>query len=311
MCKIVKESSGHDQAPLDGSTQGSSGSNKNILTFATVSKVAIAPDIAWPTVILCISCWIVRYVILRAYQSNNISTISAVILCIITAFASFTPMHEAAHGNVATIKGGHKWLNLAVGVISGWNFPIPCIGFQLLHLKHHKYTNDSLNDPDHWSGSGSWFLLPLRWLTQEIIYYIIAVPQLVAKRSLALIDLIAMIAAVVVLSLMGFGQEVLWLWIIPGRLSIAVLAFAFDYLPHRNQHDKSLSMYKATHVTSLIGDVVAPLTVPLLYQNYHNIHHLAPYIPFYKYKAVWEHYKTELLSHGSMVVPIIGHEKSH
>ena len=284
-------------------------SNENILTFASVSKVAIAPEIAWPTVLLCISCWLTRFLILQAYLNSLISTQIALILSTIIIFVSFTPMHDAVHGSVATVKGGQKWLNLAVGIISAWNFPIPYVGFKLLHLKHHKYTNDPVNDPDHWSGSGSWFLLPLRWLSQELIYYIIAVPPLIQKRSWALIDLFGMITVLLSLTFFGFGKEVVWLWIIPGRLAALLLAFAFDYLPHRNQHDKFASIYQATHVTSLIGDIVAPLTIPLLFQNYHNIHHLVPYIPFYMYKVVWDQYKTELLNHGTNIMPIIGHKK--
>ena len=56
----------------------------------------------------------------------------------------------------------------------------------------------------------------------------------------------------------------------------------------------------------MIGGLLSPddgvdLTVPLLYQNYHNIHHLYPTIPFYKYPVMWRNHRKILLELGTPV----------
>jgi fatty acid desaturase len=90
------------------------------------------------------------------------------------------------------------------------------------------------------------------------------------------------------------------------------LAFSFDYLPHRpHTATRSRNPIKATSVTSLLTRTDAwLLSLPLLYQNYHNIHHIWPYLPFYKYSQAWAAMSTSLLELGTEVAPILSF-KSH
>ena len=69
---------------------------------------------------------------------------------------------------------------------------------------------------------------------------------------------------------------------------------------------RSESMIKATSVVSVMNEVTWPLTWPLLHQNYHNIHHLWPYIPFYYYSDVWVAYRNELMDLGTDIRPLLG-----
>ena len=57
----------------------------------------------------------------------------------------------------------------------------------------------------------------------------------------------------------------------------------------------------ATHATT--GAPSWFLTVVLLGQNMHNVHHLAPNVPFYKYAAVWRARRDELLARGTREIP--------
>jgi beta-carotene hydroxylase len=225
----------------------------------------------------------------------------------------FTPMHDASHGSIATVGSGHRYINDAVGVIAGVCFPLPYYAFKCLHLLHHKYTNDPVNDPDTFAGAGPWYFLPFRWMLIEVKQYHNYLPKVFALQrplfeSVASLTLMGgYVTAAVVATKRGYGTEVLYGWIFPGRIALALLAFAFDYLPHR-PHDvtRAESDYKATCVISVVGEWTSPLTYPLLYQNYHNIHHLAPYIPFYYYATIWHAAKTELLARGTVVKPLFG-----
>lgn len=144
----------------------------------------------------------------------------------------------------------------------------------------------------------------------EIKYYVVYLPKLHTRpRSeavQAILILVAMVLTIWALFSLGYGRTILWGWILPGRLATAFLAFFFDYLPHRpHLVSKRENPYVATSVTSLIGEYTSPLTWPLLHQNYHNIHHLAPYIPFYLYSTVWHRLKPELLAKGTKIKPIM------
>ncbi len=94
-------------------------------------------------------------------------------------------------------------------------------------------------------------------------------------------------------------------WIIPGRIAGVLLAFFFDYLPHRpHTHTGEADPYRATSVTSLFGENSDVLTPLLLGQNYHNIHHLAPFVPFYQYSTIWHAFKDELILKGTKIKSI-------
>jgi beta-carotene hydroxylase len=107
----------------------------------------------------------------------------------------------------------------------------------------------------------------------------------------------------------GFTTAVLFGWVLPGRIAIFFLALFFDYLPHRpHSHTRKENEYLATSLIALWPSKksVSLLTWPLLHQNYHNIHHLVPYIPFYMYEEVWEKYKDELEKQGTQTIPMFG-----
>lgn len=184
------------------------------------------------------------------------------------------------------------------------------------------------------------------------MYYIHYLPKLhtrpLSEAVGALTQLCLCFGSIIALYRHGFETEVLWGWLLPGKVAIAFLAFAFDYLPHRcpptisgpvpvpdpvpargpgdvtTHHllspsatpsalsskskqpvSRMESEYLATSVTSLCSQTDYPLlTWILLYQNYHNIHHLVPYIPFYTYSRVWIRFEKELLARGTAIQPI-------
>lgn len=72
-------------------------------------------------------------------------------------------------------------------------------------------------------------------------------------------------------------------WVLPARLAIFLLAFSFDYLPHRpHRVTAAENRFLATRIVDS-----RVLEVVLLAQNYHLIHHLYPAVPFYRYRQVW------------------------
>ena len=279
----------------------------SVYSPAQIAKYVSIPTIAWPTVLLVGNCCICIVGVAICLQKGFVSPYFASTVNTVLIFAVFTPMHDAAHGSVATSR--FRFVNTVVGNLAAACFPLPYPAFKHLHLLHHKHTNEEL-DPDLWAGAGPTLLLPLRWFSIEYKYYTSYLPKLhLRPRGEALwtiVSLTAMIALIVTLCRSGYGTVVFYGWLLPGRIAIGLLAYFFDYLPHRpHKISKKADPYKATSVTSLFGENTWLLTWPLLHQNYHNIHHLAPYIPFYQYSTVWHKLKPELLERGTKIKPML------
>lgn len=211
-------------------------------------------------------------------------------------FMMFTVLHEAIH----LAAGRLRWVNevlgrLSVLFVAGFaSFST----FRFVHIEHHRNTNeDRRTDPDAWSELGPSWLLPLRWLTQDLYYFRFYIP-LMSRRPRAevgeqLFVLAASIAAITALMVTGHGWELLVIYLIPQRLGIGVLAWWFDWLPHHELEATAKSnRFQATRIRVGWERVLTPL---MLYQNYHLVHHIHPTIPFYRYIQVWRRAESDWL----------------
>lgn len=212
------------------------------------------------------------------------------------AYLSFTPMHDAAHQSV----GRSKLLNAIVGRLAGLPLTAPFPAFRWVHLEHHKHTNDPARDPDHYSGRGPAWQKPLRWLTQDLHYYVLYVKAGRSRREYFEVvgTVVLMASAMGALVWVGLGEWVLFGCLLPARIAMTGLAYAFDYLPHRphvvlGREDR----YRATSMRP-----TAWLTPVLVCQNHHLIHHLYPAVPFYRYPAVWRDREHELRAKGATII---------
>lgn len=253
-----------------------------------------APRVAWWTLLLFVGCWVGWLGGYWLSVSGWVPVWLGVTLMGISAFGVFTPMHDASHKSVARAK----WVNELVGRLSVLLLLAPFVAFRYMHLEHHKHTNDEHKDPDMWSGRGPKWLLPFRWVTQDLHYYALYLQRWrsrpVAERWETVLTLVVLGCLLGTLSWLGWWREVLLYWVLPSRIAIGLLAYSFDYLPHKpHVITSSEDRYKAT--------LVRPhwlLTPVMLYQNFHLIHHLYPGVPFYRYASIWRTQKDFLLRQG-------------
>lgn len=260
------------------------------------SSLSVVP-VAWPTLAVAAAAVLVSGAVALACLGGALPLWAGSVLITVAAFAAFTPMHDAAHRSV----GRSRLLNEGVGRIASLVLFAPFAAFRWVHLEHHKHTNDAERDPDHYSGLGPWWMLPVRWLTQDLHYYVCYAAARRRRPWAEQVDVALSFAAlyglVVAAIATGYGVEVVALWLVPSRLAIALLAFSFDYLPHR-PHDVT-SRQDRYRATSLFTD---RWLIPLfLYQSYHLIHHLYPGVPFYRYGRVYEEQRAELCRRGAAV----------
>ena len=114
------------------------------------------------------------------------------------------------------------------------------------------------------------------------------------RRAAVLPALLALAALAISLSAAGLGQAVVALWLVPGILATGLLAFLFDWLPHVPH--RARGRYRDTRVILGWG-----LTGPMLWQNYHLIHHLYPRVPFYRYARLFDELRPELEEKGAPI----------
>ena len=314
-CAVILATSGFAtvKALTEPHTNGASTTVKHVPPSEWIgasSHVLQRPDIAWPTIALCVvanAAW------LGAAWLGHVGRLHwavAVPVCWSAIYTLFTPMHDAAHGSVAR----SRWLNDGVGLVASAPFLFLYRPFRLVHLAHHRHINDEELDPDHFAGivDGplSEALLPVRWLTLFLHYIDYCVKRAAEPKGgrwAAVLNDVGVGAPCYLYALWrGFGWSAVVFWLLPFLLGSATLVFAFDYLPHR-PHKVTTDPYRATSVLRPSSRVA---TAILLSQNLHNIHHLAPNLPFYQYAAVWRACETELTRRGTRELPLLVHPRS-
>lgn len=291
------------------------------------------PDIAWPTISLFfISIFISSLSILlgegwliplKAFHYvggswvywvlSTILGIFCILLSTLTSYSQFTVCHDAIH---RAISKKYKFLNDVVGRISQfWLGPSSSWGaIRYNHLEHHAHTNDSKLDPDYWcslKGPGGKYLTPLRWMFVDVSYFHMYFLRGLKHKSIQ-DQTLAYSYELVKLAGLAFAWQWGWMhfllryWIIPSRLALFALAYAFDFLPHYPHNvTRENNRYKTTaylYIPWILRPILSSLT---FYQNYHIAHHLVSQVPFYEYKKVWEDMKGELLDEGVIIRDIL------
>ena len=103
-------------------------------------------QIAYPTIGLSIIAGLSYISVLLGFAMGYLSPIISILLLGFLTFTSYTPMHEAVHGNI----GGNKklnWLDKVIGYLMAPIIAIPFTSHQKEHFAHHKHTNGK-DDPD-------------------------------------------------------------------------------------------------------------------------------------------------------------------
>jgi fatty acid desaturase len=262
---------------------------------AAVSQISRIPDpaepvprVAWPTLALFIAGFGIYAVSCTLAVTGVWPWPLSTLLNAIASFMLFTVSHEASHHSASSDDKLNTWLG---------RFATPMFahhaGFgawRFVHMQHHRFTNDDEGrDPDAYTNGGPSWLAPLRWVTIDLWYIVFYVPRLRSRPRAEHVELAITLAVViggaVALILTGNLFWLLVLYLLPIRIAILALGWAFDYLPHHGLHDTpDENRFRATRNRVGAERVLSPL---LLYQNYHLVHHLHPVIPFYRYVTVW------------------------
>lgn len=259
--------------------------------------------VAWPTIFLFGICFI-SFIMFSILGAMHVIPLWIVMICnTILAYLLFTPLHEAGHRNIKGKQRHLKWLEDGIGWASGLVLMAPFPMFRYLHNVHHKHTNDPINDPDFWVASQNYVMLFVKCMTiyfDYLYHYVRAIPELMSKKKSRKEFLISAISFIIIETCIvwtgiSYGWVYpLFIWVFPGLLALAVLAFAFDWLPH---HPHAIRQkYLDTRIILKPG-----LTTLLVSQNMHLIHHLYSGIPYYHYGNAYRILKDQLKEKGSRI----------
>jgi len=291
------------------------------------------PGVAWPTVALAAASILGWSASMFLFSRQHITGWQAWSLSSLCAFVSFTPLHDCVHGSVAPKC---RWLNEFIGFVCGVPLVMPHIFFRHIHMVHHKHTNEDtagINglpvDPDHWATTGPAFQLPIRWATALFWYSYWGKKDYLARKENAgragdTAELhrlhhfrnscfgfwAAALAGMLALWYYGRDSAPVVCWLLPAVTAATCLSYMFSYVPHRaaglpHAVPHKENPYLSTNVTKGIFGTVRELDILTLSQNLHNIHHLFPFVPFYRHRAIWEELESVLMKKGTRVLPLL------
>ena len=154
----------------------------------------------------------------------------------VAGYMMFTVSHEASHHAASS----NTRLNNILGQLSLplYGPPIGYRAFRFIHMQHHQHTNKTDgSDPDQYTMEGSNALSSLfRWATLDLHYLVWYAPKFASRprterlQAFGWITLFIAVSTAAVLS--GHGFDYLVLYLVPARMTVTFLGWAFDYLPH-------------------------------------------------------------------------------
>jgi len=266
-------------------------------------------EVAWPTALLVVAVWGMLIADLYLFATGQLSLVTAMLLYAAVTYMSYTPLHEAAHGNIHGSHDRLQWLNNLCGYLMAPLIMVPFSTHKVEHFTHHRYTNQPDKDPDYVvSGMRGgllaflvcgfrflWiqntFLFRSHWATapwREKAVYIAEVLLAIGWR-VAFVTLIA--------------REHAWALLVLGYLAGAFFtAYWFAYRPHHPYADSA--RYRNTN-SLIMPKWMKPLEWFWLGQNLHSVHHLFPRVPFYRYHALHRQIEPAMRAHGTPMIGIL------
>ena len=251
--------------------------------------------VAWPSALLGLAVMLSFGLVCTLAVLGHIPLWLGLILNTFVLYVCQTPLHEACHGNIAGRDSNRMWLNHAIGFLCGAILLHEYKAFRALHLMHHRDTNDTEFDPDHWVKVKNPVRVLLRCLTIFVYYnhfffkHIVFKPDVPGNKKTAM-HVIAVYWGLYTimfwLVMFGHWRELLALWVLPHILASALIVFFFAYVTHQ-PHDTT-ERYRDTNVFVVKGPLERVVNWLYCFQNYHLIHHLFPRIPFYLYPQAFD-----------------------
>ena len=269
-------------------------------------------EVCWLTVALVAFVLVAFVANLVLFVAGVMSPWLAMLILAALTYMSYTPLHEAAHGNIHGKYDNLRWLNDLCGYLVAPLIAVPYASHRLEHFTHHRYTNQPDKDPDYIiSGMGKGpfgaFNTVLKFLWVQNTFFVSKHWQSASREERIIycgelsVSLGWRIVFLSLVDVPGAAWVVLLGYIMGGWFT----AYWFAYRPHIPYQDPV--RYRNTN-SLLMPTWMKPLEWFWLGQNLHSIHHLFPRVPFYRYHALHRDIEPILRAQGTPIVGIFSRE---
>ena len=249
--------------------------------------------VAIPTIGLATSIILLYLAVLFLFANGYLSPVLTTLLLASLTFASYTPLHEAVHGNIGGTKNKFKWLDKIVGYLMSPMIAIPFTSHQKEHFTHHGHTNTN-KDPD--AHIKNWFKSPKHFFYGTV--RIIKTHNTFVMNNYTRAEIAFSIGWRFAFTLYTglVSVPVLFLgWFLGAFLTLYLLS----YLPHKPYKDTE--RWKNTNIQLFHIQWLENL---IFQQNLHGIHHLFPRIPFYNYRKVFQKIEATMRAKETPIISI-------
>ena len=275
---------------------------------------SLSGHFAWRTVLLFAGILAGVSAVAALTVTGHLSYWAAIPINAFLIYLIFTPLHEAVHDNIVSRSTRNRWLESLIGHVSGFVLLAPYPGFRYLHLHHHQHTNDPVEDPDYWVKSNNYLMVILRCMVIQPVYiihlYKIARDP-VAMRAFIdeMIYVAAYIPVIAAAYWLGFGNNLMLLWVLPGYIGVVMCPLMFDWPVHhphtaRGRFNDSAILLFPKSIRWFMDPIFCG-------HAYHLMHHLYPRIPFYHYGTAYYAMQRELAAIGAPVRDFRGYGLAH
>jgi len=287
------------------------------LTALNKQAIATAREytggVALPTVLLTAVVLLAFVANLALFAGGWMPLWAAIALYAALTYMSYTPLHEAAHGNIHGGNDEKQWLNDLCGYLVAPLIMVPFSTHKVEHFTHHRYTNQPDKDPDYivrGMGKGliAFFVHAVQFLWTQNTFLFREYWATATRREKRIYWMeVGFALGWRAAFLLLVAREGTWAMLLIGYLIGAFFtAYWFAYRPHHPYEESA--RYRTT--SSLIMPTwMKPLEWFWFGQNLHSIHHLFPRVPFYRYHALHRRIEPILRAHGTPVIGIFSREK--
>ena len=264
---------------------------KAINTSKSYTGGIAIPTIAFSAIILT-----AFILVLALFTFGYLGTFISTILLVFVTYASYTPLHEAVHGNISGANKKYRWLNNVIGYMMAPIIGIPYTSHKVEHLTHHRCTNQE-KDPD--VHIKNWFKSPIDFVRCTVKVIWTQNTFVLNRNTIFEIAFSVLWRAIFVIFTGFYGFIVIFFgWFMGGMITV----YLFSYKPH--QPYENTQRYKNTS-TMLYPKSLKMLQWSMFGQNFHTIHHLFPQVPFYHYQKLFSAVEAELRANETPVVSIV------
>jgi len=219
------------------------------------------------------------------YLAGHINFLVMLLINSVAVYASFTPLHDATHRSVSS----HRTINDLIGTLCCLLL-LPGITtrvYRYLHLEHHRFAGDPVKDPDEPFVSAHPLLLPfvlagldVHW---SIWYFKHWRSRPRSERLEFAVGLTFYVGVHIAFLTSAYALEFFLCFMIPQRFGLFYVSWFFAHIQHPEGMEWEQAPFQTTVriITNPIGHWL------LLGQSFHCLHHLAPSIPYYRYRRAW------------------------